>query len=31
VDFDQAQDLRKKYLVNNQHTLLILDKEEKEK
>ena len=30
VDFDQAQDLRQKYLVNNQHTLLILDKEEKE-
>lgn len=30
VDFDEAQDLRKKYLVNNQHTLVILDKEKKE-
>lgn len=30
VDFDKAQDLRKKYLVNNQHTLVILDKEKKE-
>ena len=30
VDFDEAQDLRKKYLVNNQHTLLLLNKEKKE-
>ena len=30
VDFDQAQDLRKQYLVNNQHTLLLLNKEKKE-
>lgn len=30
VDFDEAQDLRKKYLVNNQHTLVILDREKKE-
>ena len=30
VDFDEAQDLRKTYLVNNQHTLVVLDKEKKE-
>lgn len=30
VDFDEAQDLRKNYLVNNQHTLLLLNKEKKE-
>lgn len=30
VDFDQAQDLRKHYVVNNQHTLLLLNKEKKE-
>lgn len=30
VDFDEAQDLRKTYLVNNQHTLLLLNKEKKE-
>ena len=30
VDFDQAQDLRQHYVVNNQHTLLLLNKEKKE-
>lgn len=30
VDFDQAKDLRGKYSVNNQHTLLLLNNKEEE-
>lgn len=30
VDFDQAKDLREKYSVNNQHTLLLLNNKKEE-
>lgn len=30
VDFDQAKDLREKYSVNNQHTLILLNDKEEE-
>jgi len=29
-DFDQAKDLREKYSVNNQHTLLLLNNKKEE-